>query len=98
MAGFRGERGAYGDPRSGDADARNRHGSGRFGPGDARHVYGEDAAARSTRRAQLAASFSGEWVAVSRDWSRLYAHGASYLAVCAGAAAQGARDPLIARL
>jgi hypothetical protein len=57
-----------------------------------------DAVTRSARRQQLAASFSGEWVAVSRDWSRLYAHGESYLAVCAGAAAQGARDPLIARL
>jgi hypothetical protein len=56
-----------------------------------------DALAASARREKLSASYGGEWVAVSRDWSRLYAHGASYLAVCAGAVAQGARNPLIAR-
>jgi hypothetical protein len=59
---------------------------------------GGDAIVASERRQKLAASYSGEWVAVSRDWSRLYAHGASYLAVCAGAAAAGVRHPLIARL
>jgi hypothetical protein len=53
---------------------------------------------RSERREKLAQSFPGEWVAVSSDWSRVYAHGSSYLAVCADARSAGADDPLVTRL
>ncbi len=59
---------------------------------------GAAALGATERRRQLASRYAGEWVAVSQDWSHLYAHGASYLAGCAGATARGARNALIARL
>ena len=52
----------------------------------------------SARRQKLLEAFPGEWVAVSDDWERVYAHGASYLGVCEQARVAGAVDPLLTRL
>jgi hypothetical protein len=58
----------------------------------------ERARGASARRQELLASFPGEWVAVSDDFQRVYAHGQSYLDVCESARATGAVDPLLTRL
>jgi hypothetical protein len=52
----------------------------------------------SARRQSLLATYPGEWVAVSDDWQRVYAHGPSYLGVCESARRAGAVDPLLTRL
>jgi len=52
----------------------------------------------SARRQNLLATYPGEWVAVSDDWQRVYAHGPSYLGVCEIARQAGAVDPLLTRL
>ncbi len=58
----------------------------------------EKARGVSARRQELLAAYPGEWVAVSDDFQRVYAHGASYLGVCESARAAGATDPLLTRL
>ncbi len=52
----------------------------------------------SERRQRLLESMPGQWVAVSDDWLRVYAHGTSYLEVCERATQAGATDPLLTRL
>jgi hypothetical protein len=58
----------------------------------------EPALTRSQRRESLALRYPNEWIAVSSDWSQIYAHGSSYLAVCEGARSAGASDPIVSRL
>jgi hypothetical protein len=58
----------------------------------------EHARSSSVRRQNLLEAYPGEWVAVSDDWERVYAHGPSYLGVCESARAAGAVDPLLTRL
>jgi len=58
----------------------------------------EPALEASARRQSLLRTHPGEWVAVSDDWQTVYAHGASYLAVCETARRAGAVDPLLTRL
>ena len=50
------------------------------------------------RRRELLERFDGEWLAVSDDWLRVYAHGSSYLEVFESALQAGAKDPIITRL